>query len=350
MPWTNPLLPDDDGHEAPAPDGVRVRSYVDALREAQALALETDPRVFLIGEGIDDPGGVFGSTLGLARRFGPDRVMDCPNAENAMTGVAVGAAVAGLRPIQIHMRTDFLLLAADQLLNHAAKWRFMTGGRSGVPLVVRAVIGRGWGSAAQHSQGLHGLFLQVPGLKIVLPASPYDAKGLLLAAVADPDPVLFVEHRWLYKTRGPVPEGPYTVPLGRALVRRPGRDVTVVALSHMVYEAMRAARELAALGIEAEIIDPRTVAPLDGAAILESVARTGRLVIADTACATGGTSAAVACLVAEHLPPEKLKAPVVRVAWPDCPAPASPVLEQAYYPGAADIVRAARRLVAGERA
>lgn len=346
MPWTNPLLPGQATGEAlrNVPDGLRLATYAQALREAQAQLLQMDPRVFLFGEGIDDPGGVFGSTTGLAETFGPKRVLDSPIAENGMTGVAIGAALAGMRPIHIHMRADFLPMAMDQLINHAAKWRYMTGGQAGVPLVVRSIIGRGWGSAAQHSQGLHGLFLHVPGLKVALPASPYDAKGLLCAAVEDPDPVLIMEHRWLYDTQGPVPDALYTVPFGQAVVRHTGDDATVVAISHMVLEALQAAESLAKSGVSVDVIDPRTIAPLDTETILQSVARTGRLIIADAACGVGGVSAEIACRVSERIP-HQLKAPVRRVVWPHCPTPASPALEAAYYPGAKEIISAVEALL-----
>lgn len=336
MPWTNAYLPEDS---SPLPAGVRVRTYVEALREAQAMLLASDPRVFLLGEGIDDPGGVFGSTLGLARDFGSQRVMDTPLAENGMTGVAIGAAMAGMRPIFIHMRTDFLPMSMDQIVNHAAKIHTMTGGRTAVPLVVRSIIGRGWGSAAQHSQALHPLFLSVPGLRVVMPSTPYDAKGLLMASVEDDNPVIFMEHRWLYGLHGVVPEAAYTVPLGRGVVRRSGIDATVVAISAMVPEALRAARELEQQGLSTEVIDPRTLRPLDMDLILESVERTGRLVIADPACPMGGVGAEIACRVAESAP-GLLRAPVRRVQFPDAAVPCSPMLEQAYFPGALDIIRA----------
>jgi pyruvate dehydrogenase E1 component beta subunit len=265
--------------------------------------------------------------------------MDIPIAENGLTGVAMGAALAGMRPIFVHMRMDFLPMCMDQIMNHAAKWHYMTGGQVNVPLVMRSIIGRGWGSAAQHSQGLHGLFLHVPGLKIVMPSTPYDAKGLLIAAVQDGNPVLFVEHRWVYDYIGYVPEEMYIVPIGKGIIRRAGKDVTVVALSQMVYEAMKAANTLAAQGCELEIIDPRTVNPLDFDLIWESVRKTGRLVIADVACKTGGVGAEIACRIVEQAA-DSLKAPVKRVNFPDVPTPCSPVLEDAYYPNAQTIIQA----------
>lgn len=336
MPWTKVFLSEKDLQQFVGGEGLRHVSYVAALLEAQEQLLESDPRVLIIGEGVDDPGGIFGSTLGLVDKFGPARVMDAAIAENGMTGVAIGAALAGMRPIFVHMRMDFLPICMDQIANHAAKWCYMSGGKVNVPLVVRSIIGRGWGSAAQHSQALHALFLHIPGLKIAMPATPYDAKGLLLAAAEDGNPVMFIEHRWIYQSLGYVPTERYTVPFGQGVIRQEGEDVTVVALSQMVYEAMKAARELETEGISVEIIDPRTLKPLDEALIFESVRKTGRLVIADVACKTGGVGAEIACRVVENVY-EALKAPVRRVNFADTPTPCSPVLEEAYYPNYATI-------------
>jgi pyruvate dehydrogenase E1 component beta subunit len=344
VPWTKVYITKEEFENTLAKEGLRGKTYREALNEGQRQLMEQDERVFLIGEGVSDPGWIFGSTAGLADTFGKERVMDIPIAENGITGVAIGAAMAGMRPIFVHMRMDFLPMCMDQLINHAAKWHYMTGGQVNVPLVIRSIIGRGWGSAAQHSQALHGLFLHVPGLKIVVPSTPYDAKGLLIAAVQDGNPVLFVEHRWIYEYIGYVPEEMYTVPIGQGIIRRQGRDVTVVALSHMVYEAMKAARNLESDGIDIEILDPRTIQPLDDALICESVKKTGRLVIADVACKTGGVGAEIACRVAE-LAVDALKAPVKRVNFPDVPTPCSPVLEEAYYPDAATIVQAVKELL-----
>ena len=344
MPWTKAYFDEPDVEHTLAEQGLRALSFRDAIREALSQALETDPRVFVLGQGVDDPGGIFGTTLGLKEQFGAGRVMDIPIAENGLTGVAIGAAVAGMRPVFVHMRMDFLPMCMDQIVNHAAKWRYMTGGQVSVPLVIRSIVGRGWGSAAQHSQALHGLFLHVPGLKVVVPSTAYDAKGLLLAAIEDPDPVLTVEHRWIYGAKGYVPAERYVVRMGEALVRRPGTDVTIVAVSHMVYEALKAAAVLEKEGVSAEVVDPRTLRPLDMGTIIDSVGRTGRLVIADLGTRIGGCGAEIACRVAEagaHL----LKAPVRRVAWPEAPTPCSPVLEEAYYPDANTIADAVREIV-----
>lgn len=323
---------------------VRELSYRDAIREALAQALERDPRVFLIGEGIDDPGGVFGTTAGLAQRFGRERVMDMPIAENAMTGVCLGAAMTGMRPVLIHMRVDFLPMAMDQMVNHAAKWSYMTAGRVKTPLTIRAVIGRGWGSAAQHSQSLQAVFAHIPGLQVLMPASPYDAKGMTLAAIAGNTPTLIIEHRWLYDQKENVPEEPYFVLAGRALVRKEGKDVTIVATSYMVYEALRAASELEKTGISAEVVDIRSLQPLDEKTIIASVRKTGRLIAADTGWKICGISAEIAALAAEYAH-DVLKAPVRRITLPAAPTPASPSLEKAYYPTFEDIVRAAKEIV-----
>jgi len=314
----------------------RLISYAEALNEALAQALSLDPRVFVMGQGVDDPSGMFGATRDLHLKFGSDRVFDTPLAETALSGVAVGAALGGMRPVYFHNRPDFLLLAMDQLVNHAAKWHYMFGGAARVPLVFWACVGRGWGSAAQHSQALQGLFMHVPGLKLIMPATCFDAKGLMLAAIADNNPVLIIDHRMNFKQRGLVPEEPYTVPIGKGVIRRKGRDVTVVAVSHLVAEAYAAAEELSAEGIEAEIVDPRTLRHLDEELILESVARTGRLVVTDTGWKTGGVTAEISAMVAEK-GFGSLKAPIVRVANPDLPTPSGYTLERAYYIGKDDI-------------
>jgi pyruvate dehydrogenase E1 component beta subunit len=311
--------------------------------------LEVDPSVFIMGEGVDDPGGVFGTTVNLDKTFGRSRVIDLPLAENGFTGIAIGAAIAGMKPILVHMRMDFLLLSMDQIVNHASKWRYMFGGRQNVPLTIRSIIGRGWGSAAQHSQSLHGLFMHIPGLKLVMPSSAYDVKGLLLAGIADEDPVMFVEHRWLYDQAEHVPEDMYTIPMGKGRVVRKGTDVTVLAISHMVPETSKAAVALQEkYGISCEIIDPRTLRPLDEKILLKSVKKTGRLIIADYGWSTGGVSMQIASVVSEKAF-SHLKAPIRRVCLPDAPTPGAPVLESAFYPGAKDIINTARRLVRGRR-
>lgn len=338
MPWTSVCICEDDvlGFEG---SGHRCISYAQALHEAQETILAQDPNAFVIGEGVDDSGGIFGSTKGLVDKFGSDRVMDTPIAENGLTGIAIGAAAVGMKPIFVHMRTDFLPMCMDQIVNHAAKWHFMSGGQTCIPLVIRSIIGRGWGSAAQHSQGLHSMFLSVPGLKIGLPTTPYDAKGMLLAAYKDPNPVLLFEHRWLYNLKGPVPEDAYTVPFGKAVIRHDGFDVTVVAVSQSVLQAVKVATRLASQGITVEVVDPRSLYPLDMEAIKASVKKTGRLVICDVANRNAGYGAEVVCRIAEE-DPNILRAPIRRVSFPDLPAPASSTLEDVFYPGEEDIIQA----------
>ena len=332
MPWTKVYVDKSEFEKAAQlqKEGLRGLTFREALKEATAQMMEKDERVFVMGEGVDDPGGIFGSTQGLHKRFGKERVMDLPIAENGMTGVAIGAAMAGMRPIFVHMRMDFLPMCMDQIVNHAAKWCYMTGGRTNVPLVIRSIIGKGWGSAAQHSQALQALFMHIPGLKVVMPSTPYDVKGLMVSSIEDGNPVMFIEHRWLYEQIGYVPEEIYTVPIGKGIVRRQGKDVTVVAVSNMVYEAMKAVQPLEAEGIDVEVIDPRTIKPLDEEIIIESVKKTGRLVVVDIGWKTCGVSAEIAAVVAEKAF-KYLKSPVKRVALPDVPTPNSPVLEDAYY-------------------
>ncbi|HEX2926657.1 MAG TPA: pyruvate dehydrogenase complex E1 component subunit beta [Ruminiclostridium sp.] len=345
MPWTTIEVEKQDSFFIQDDsDATRMISYKDALYEALDQSLARDSRVFVMGEGVDDPGGVFGSTKGLHEKYGSHRVFDTPIAENSLTGIAAGAAMAGLRPVFIHSRMDFLLISLDQLVNHAAKWSYMTGGKVCVPLVVRTVSARGWGSGAQHSQCMQGMLMNAPGLKIAAPATPYDAKGLLISSIIDNNPVLFVEHRWLYKTMGNVPDILYSIPLGKGAVRRKGTDVTIVAVSYMVIEALKAAEKLQSQNISAEVVDLRTIKPIDEDIIFESLAKTGRLIITDTGWKTGGVSAEIAALVAEkavHL----LKKPVVRVCCPDIPTPAGDLQEKAFYPDSESICNKAVELM-----
>jgi len=319
-------------------------SYAEAVREALDQALSLDSRVFVMGQGVDDPAGMFGTTLNLHLKHGKERVFDTPLAENGLMGIAVGAAIGGMRPVYFHNRPDFLFLAMDQLVNHASKWYYMFGGAVNVPLVVWACIGRGWGSAAQHSQALQGLFLHIPGLKLVMPATCYDAKGLMLSAIADNNPVVIIEHRYNFRHNGHVPEEPYRVPIGIGAIRRKGNDVSLLAVSYMVTEAFHAALILEKEGIDCEVVDLRSLRPLDENLILSSAARTGRVVIADTGWKTGGVTAEVAALIVEK-GFKSLKAPIKRVACPDVPTPAGYTLENAFYRGAEDIAAAARELI-----
>ncbi|MFC1945698.1 alpha-ketoacid dehydrogenase subunit beta [Chloroflexota bacterium] len=316
-------------------------AYSQAINEALAGLLAADGKVLLVGQGVTSPWYVGQTTIGLLERFGEQRIFDTPVSENAVTGMAVGAALAGMRPVVVHPRMDFMYYALDQIANHAANWHYMFGGALSVPITFWGIVNRGGSQGAQHSQSLQAVLSHFPGLKVVMPATPYDAKGLLVAAVRDDNPVAFIDDRWLYEQSGDVPEELYEVPLGKGIIRRAGRDVTIVATSHMVTLALEAATTLAAEGVDAEVLDPRTIKPLDEDMILASVAKTGRLVVADGGWHTCGFAAEVAALAAEQAF-DSLKAPVIRVTLPDAPAPASQSLEQAYYPKAADIAAAMR--------
>ena len=345
MPWTKvmPEVSELEWLRETAPSE-RLLGYPQAIHEALDQALALDPRVFIMGQGVDDPGGMFGTTKGVNDKHGAERCFDTPLAEASMTGIAMGAALGGMRPVYMHNRPDFLFLTLDQLVNHASKWHFMFAGAISVPMVVWACIGRGWGSGAQHSQALQGTMMQYPGLKVVMPSTAYDAKGLMLAAIADSNPVLILEHRHNFKYKGMVPEKTYTVPIGKGVVRRAGSDVTIVGISNMVNEALLAAQDLATLGIEAEVIDLRSLRPLDEGIILTSLQKTGRLVVTDSGWKTGGVAAEVAAIVVEK-GFDFLKAPVRRVTCPDVPTPSGYTLEQAFYAGKDDIIEAARNIV-----
>lgn len=325
--------------------GTRQLRYGEAIDEATRQAMAKDERIFIFGVGVDDATGIFGTTKGAAIEFGPQRVFDTPLSEAALTGVAVGAALRGLHPLLVHARNDFLMLTMDQIVNNAAKWRYMSGGTTRVPFTIRAIVGRGWGQAAQHSQSLQAMFAHVPGLQVVMPATPADAKGLLMSALSTDAPVICLEHRWLYDKSGPVPEEPYYTPFGHAAVVREGGDVTIAALSHMVWESLDAAELLARDGVSTEVLDLRTVSPLDSGRVCASVRKTGRLVIADTGWRNFGVSAELAARVAEECF-GVLRAPIRRVALPPVPTPASSVLEAAYYPGPAGIADAVRSTLA----
>jgi pyruvate dehydrogenase E1 component beta subunit len=319
-------------------------TYSAAINEALHQMMEADETVFLIGQGVTSPWYVGQTADGLMKRFGAKRVIDTPVSENGITGAGVGAALAGMRPVVVHPRMDFMLYAMDPIVNQAANWHYMNGGKASVPVVIWGIINRGGEQAAQHSQALQAVFAHIPGLIVVMPATPYDAKGLMIAAIRDPNPVVFIDDRWLYARTGHVPEHMYEVEIGRAIVRNKGDDVSIVAASFMVGEAMKAAKQLAEQGIDSELIDLRTVKPLDVDLILESVAKTGRLVIADGGWRTCGLAAEIAALVAEN-GLNYLRAPVKRVTLPDCPAPASVVLEKAYFKTSHDIVEAVRQVM-----
>lgn len=332
----------------PAPLATREMSYAEAIRDALRLAMEEDPRVVLMGEDIGVYGGAFGVTGDLVERFGPERVMDTPISELGGAGVAVGAAMTGLLPIFEFQFSDFAALAMEQIVNQAAKMRYMLGGEAAVPVVFRMPSGSGTGAAAQHSQSFEAWFGHVPGLKVVQPSTPADAKGLLLAALADPDPVIVFEHKLLYKTKGPVPEGRYTVPIGKAHVAREGTDLTVVASAIMVHRALQAAERLAAEGISAEVIDLRSVRPIDRDTIVGSVRKTGKLLCVYEGVKTMGVGAEVAAMVAESEAFDFLDAPILRLGGAEAPIPYNPDLERAAVPQADTIEAAARRLARRE--
>jgi pyruvate/2-oxoglutarate/acetoin dehydrogenase E1 component len=311
----------------------RYLAFADAVREGLDQAMEAHPEVIVIGEGVPDPKAIFNTTAGLRDKYGPGRVFDMPLAENGLTGVCIGAALSGLRPVMVHQRIDFALLAMDQLINNAAKWHYMFDGKASVPLVVRMIVGRGWGQGPQHSQSLQAMFAQVPGIKVVMPTTAHDAKGMLIAAIEDDNPVLFIEHRWLHHVKDHVPMDYYRVPLDQARVLHEGTDVTVAAFSYMVFEALTAARALgSAMGIGVEVLDMRSVRPLDVASVIASVRKTGRLVVADTAFRTGSIAAELISQVAERAF-DALKARPLRIASPDHPAPTSHFMADRYYPG-----------------
>jgi pyruvate dehydrogenase E1 component beta subunit len=315
---------------------MRTLKYWQAIAEGLVQGMERDPQVFIFGIGVDDHKGIFGTIRAAYERFGGGRVFDVPNAEQALTGIAIGAAAMGKRPVLVHARNDFMFLAMDQMINLAAKWRYMYGGTSQVPIVVRSIIGKGWGQGATHSQSLQALFGHFPGLQVVMPALPRDAKGFILAALQARGPVVILEHRALYETEGLVPEECQPTPLGTAAVVRAGEDVTVVATSLMVVEALKVADRLASLGVDVEVVDCRSIRPLDERTILESVEKTGRVVVADTSWIAYGLAAEVAAVCCER-GFAHLRAPVRRIGLADCPAPVSLSLERAFYPDQARI-------------
>ena len=318
----------------------RLLRYVDAIREAVEQEMDLDPSVFVFGLDVDDHKAIQGSTRGLLDRFGAERVFTTPLSEDAMTGVAIGAAMAGMRPIHVHIRMDFLLLCMNQLVNIAAKARYMWGGSCKVPLVVRAMIGKSWGQGAQHSQGLHSMFMHIPGLKVVAPSNAYDAKGCLAAAIRDDNPVIFVEHRLLYGTEAYVPAEPYALELGKARICRSGDDVTIVGISNMVMEAIRAGALLAENGVECDIIDPVTLMPLDIDSIIASVARTRRLLVVDNGWLACGASAEIVAAVTERLG-RSGALDVRRLGFAPTTCPTSPWLEDEFYPNPGTIAATA---------
>ncbi len=324
--------------------GERKISYVGAINETLHQLIAGDERVFLIGQGVTSPWYVGATTVGLIDRFGSKRIIDTPVSENGITGAAIGAAMAGMRPILVHPRLDFMFYAMDQLANQAANWYYMFGGQLSAPVTIWGIINRGGEQAAQHSQAIQTIFTHLPGLKVVMPGNPHDAKGLLVASVEDDNPVLYIDDRWLYNLEGEVPEELYTTPIGKAVVRKRGRDATVATTSYMVIEAMKAAEGLEKVGIDVEVVDLRSLKPLDDGLLLESAARTGRLVVADGGWKTCGVAAEIVAVVVEQAF-DCLKAPPVRVTLPDTPAPASSALEKAYYPAAEQIIATVKKIL-----
>lgn len=321
----------------------RILSYVEALQEAVAQEMDRDNSVFVIGLNVDDHKAIQGTTQGLIDKFGPDRVMDTPLSEDAVTGICIGAAMAGMRPVHVHIRMDFLMLCMNQLVNMAAKAHYMYGGQVSVPMVSRSIIGKSWGQGAQHSQGLHAMFMHVPGLKVVAPTNAYDAKGCMTAAIRDNNPVIFVEHRLLYSTDAPVPEDPYTVDFGKARVSGEGTDITLVGISYMLVECLVARDLLAEVGISAEVIDPVSLMPLDVDTIAASAARTGRLLAVDNAWVAAGAGAEIIAAVCERTAGKALA--VGRMGYAPTTCPTTPALEKDFYPNAATIASKAYALV-----
>jgi pyruvate dehydrogenase E1 component beta subunit len=319
---------------------MRKITYCEALNEALCQEMTRDPSVFVYGIGVPDHKRIFGSTAGLVERFGADRCFDTPLSEDGMTGFGLGAAINGLRPIHVHARVDFFMLCMNQLANMISSCRYSSGGKLNVPLVIRAIIGRGWGQTFQHSKTMHSVFAHIPGLKVVMPTTPADAKGLLISAIRDNDPVVFIEHRWLYYAAEEVEEQPYSIPLGKARVLREGSDITVVGVSWMNVEALRAADILKAKhNVSVEVVDPRAISPLDSETITKSVEKTGHCIVADNDWLHCGFSAELAATISESCF-GNLKSPVKRIGFAFTPCPSARHLEDCFYPNAGTIVRA----------
>lgn len=321
----------------------RTLGYAEAINEALHQLLAEDDSVFILGQGVDNPWYVGSTAVGLVDEFGRDRVIDPPIDENGMNGFGIGAALTGMRPIVIHPRLDFLLYGLDQMINQASNWHYMFRGKRSVPMVLWGIVNRGGEQGAQHSQAIHAFFNHVPGLKVAMPSTPRDAKGLLITAVRDPDPVVFIDDRWLYDDEGPVPEEMYEIPLGEAEILREGSDVTLAASSYMCQLCLEAAGEMAAGGLEAEVVNLRSLTPLDRETLRASVSRTGRLLVADGGWRTGGVASEIVA-TAQEVAFDHLEAPIERVTLPDAPAPSSSSEEAAYYPTVADLVETATRL------
>ncbi|ASS90092.1 MAG: alpha-ketoacid dehydrogenase subunit beta [Bacillaceae bacterium] len=324
---------------------MREITYLEAVREAMSQEMRKNEDVYILGEDIGVYGGAFGVTRGMIEEFGPERVRNTPISEAAIAGAAVGSALTGMRPILELQFSDFITIAMDQLVNQAAKLRYMFGGKGKVPMVVRTPAGSGTGAAAQHSQSLEAWMAHIPGLKVVQPSTAYDAKGLLKAAIDDDNPVIFYEHKLLYKTKSHVPEEQYSIPLGKADIKREGKDVTIVATAIMVHKALEAAKELEKEGIDVEIVDPRTLVPLDEETIVESVKKTGRVVVVHEAVKRGGYGGEIASVIAESEAFDYLDAPIKRLGGLPVPIPYNPNLEKAAVPQVPDIIKAVKETV-----
>lgn len=320
-------------------------TYAQAIAQGLQQAMELSPDVILMGQLIDYSPGVFGTTTGLVERFGANRVLDFPVAESVMTSAGMGAALAGLRPVLIHHRLDFMLYSMDAVVNWISLWRFKSNNESRVPLTIRAIVGKGWGQGPQHSKSLHAWFAHLPGLRVAMPATAFDAKGMLLESIFGEDPTIIIEHRSLFTLKDDVPEQPYRVRFGKAVVRRRGKDITLVAVGIMVPLALKVAARLAERSVDVEVIDLRTVTPLDTTTVIDSVSRTGRLVVADPAWRSAGVAAEVVAAVAEKIG-RRLKADPLRVCLPDSHTPMSAALEAVYYPDEDDMVKKLHALVA----
>jgi pyruvate/2-oxoglutarate/acetoin dehydrogenase E1 component len=324
---------------------MRKITYSQAINETLHQLLAKNKKVFLIGQGITSPWYVGTTTVGLIDRFGSQRVFDTPVSENGSTGLAVGAALTGMKPIVVHPRMDFMYYAMDQIANHAANWYYMFGSQLSVPITIWGIINRGGEQAAQHSQALQAIFAHIPGLKVVMPSTPYDAKGLLVASVNDSNPVVYIDDRWLYEIQGDVPEELYSIEIGKSIIRKKGKDVTIVATSYMVHKALEAAKQLEKEGINVELIDLLTIKPFDKKMLFDSVKKTRRLVVVDAAWKTCGIGAEISATIAENKLFSQLKSPIMRVSLPDTPAPASCSLENRYYPNEKNIISTVKKLL-----
>jgi acetoin:2,6-dichlorophenolindophenol oxidoreductase subunit beta len=322
----------------------KILSYSDTINRTLDYLLSTDSSVFLIGQGVKSPWYVGSTCNGLFDKFGENRIFDTPISENGITGAAVGASIVGMRPIVVHPRMDFMMYSFDPIINQAANWSYMSGGKSNASVVFWGIINRGGEQAAQHSQAIYSIFSHIPGLKVITPSTPYDVKGLLISAVRDPNPVLFVDDRWLYHSKGEVPEDEYTIPIGKGIVRKEGNDVTIISFSYTMQPSLTAAEILSKIGIAAEVIDLRSIKPYDKELIIESVKKTGRAIVVDGSWKTGSFSSELSAFITENLF-SCLKSPVLRVCLPDVPAPSSNALESVYYITPENIVKSVKAII-----